>query len=547
MTWGRVKGGAELGRLVEKMIAGFDPIAPQNSTAALAEFETALGQHPGVYDAINKRVGLNDLTGLSIEVLATEPWITLSDSLNARVELVNRSDRSLEWGAKPNYRGRWFPHDHSIGIYSHERRIESITSPPWFLNGTIDEPVWLREKHGNLYVSSQSDLIDPTETEGGYTFYSSFLDVSGSRCHPSTPLTYKWVDRVAGERIRPVYVTPVASVIPKSDVLIATGGTQTITVEVEALTDSLTGQLSMTPPAGWIASRDSWPVNLAKRNERQVFTFSLKPESGAQPGATKFTFSGPKGKADRTLHEIDYPHIMPQVYYTPAEVKLVPLDVKTTAKRVGYVKGAGDDVPQAMEQLGVAVEFIEPSSAKLEELRKYDAIVTGIRAYNATKGMKELHPLLLQYVEEGGTLIVQYNTTPRFFSGASDFQIDPATLGPHPFTIGRGRVTVEEAPPTFIDPKHPLLTTPNTITAADFDGWVQERGLYFASDLSTDYTPLIAWNDPGEEPLNGALIVADHGKGRFIYTGISFFRQLPAGVGGAYRLWANMISPRTVK
>jgi LmbE family N-acetylglucosaminyl deacetylase len=547
MTWGRVKGGAELGRLVEKMIAGFDPIAPQNSTAALAEFETALGQHPGVYNAINKRVGLNDLTGLSIEVLATEPWITLSDSLNARVELVNRSDRRLEWGAKPNYRGEWFPHDHSIGIYSHERRIESITSPPWFLNGTIDEPVWLREKHGNLYVSSQSDLIDPTETEGGYTFYSSFLDASGSHCHPSTPLTYKWVDRVAGERIRPVYVTPVASVIPKSDVLIATGGTQTITVEVEALTDSLTGQLSMTPPPGWIASRDAWPVNLTKRNERQVFTFSLKPESGAQPGAAKFTFSGPKGKADRTLHEIDYPHIMPQVYYTPAEVKLVPLDVKTTAKRVGYVKGAGDDVPQAMEQLGVAVEFIEPASAKLEELRKYDAIVTGIRAYNATKGMKELHPLLLRYVEEGGTLIVQYNTTPRFFSGASDFQIDPATLGPHPFTIGRGRVTVEEAPPTFIEPKHPLLTTPNTITAADFDGWVQERGLYFASDLSTDYTPLIAWNDPGEEPLNGALIVADHGKGRFIYTGISFFRQLPAGVPGAYRLWANMISPREGK
>jgi hypothetical protein len=258
----------------------------------------------------------------------------------------------------------------------------------------------------------------------------------------------------------------------------------------------------------------------------------------------KFSFTGPKGTADRTLHEIDYPHIMPQVYYTPAEVKLVPLDVKTTAKRVGYVKGAGDDVPQAMEQLGVAVEFIEPSSAKLEELRKFDAIVTGIRAYNATKGMKELHPLLLQYVEEGGTLIVQYNTTPRFFSGASDFQIDPATLGPKPFSISRGRVTVEEAPPTFLAPKHALLNTPNKITAADFEGWVQERGLYFASDFGTNYTPLIAWNDPGEEPLNGALIVADHGKGRFIYTGISFFRQLPAGVGGAYRLWGNLISPR---
>jgi hypothetical protein len=236
------------------------------------------------------------------------------------------------------------------------------------------------------------------------------------------------------------------------------------------------------------------------------------------------------------------------VYYTPAEVKLVPLDVKTSAKRVGYVKGAGDEVPQAMEQLGVAVEFIEPTSAKLEELQKYDAIVTGIRAYNATKGMKELHPLLLQYVAEGGTLIVQYNTTPRFaVSGVEDFQIDPSTLGPHPFKITRDRVTVEEAPPTFLDPKHPLLTTPNTITAADFEGWVQERGLYFAGDLGDKYTPLIAWNDPGEQALTGGLITCDHGQGRFIYTGISFFRQLPAGVPGAYRLFANLISPRDPK
>ena len=261
----------------------------------------------------------------------------------------------------------------------------------------------------------------------------------------------------------------------------------------------------------------------------------------------ELTFTGPDhyGQSDRTLHEIDYPHIMPQVYYTPAEVKLVPLDVKTTAKTVGCIKGAGDEVPQAIEQLGVKVEIVDPATASLESLRNYDAIVTGIRAYNTTKGMKVLHPLLLQYVEQGGTLVVQYNTTPRFsVSGVEDFQIDPATLGPHPFKITRDRVTVEEAPPTFLDPKHPLLTTPNTITAKDFEGWVQERGLYFASELGDKYTPLIAWNDPGEEALDGGLITCEHGQGRFIYTGISFFRQLPAGVPGAYRLFANLISPR---
>jgi hypothetical protein len=146
-------------------------------------------------------------------------------------------------------------------------------------------------------------------------------------------------------------------------------------------------------------------------------------------------------------------------------------------------------------------------------------------------------------VEQGGTLVVQYNTTPRFFSGA-DFQIDPS-IGPMALHASAANASPwrKRRPPSSTR-KHPLLNTPNTITTADFEGWVQERGLYFASDLGTHYTPLIAWNDPGEDPLDGALIVADHGKGRFIYTGISFFRQLPAGVPGAYRLFANLISPR---
>jgi hypothetical protein len=426
--------------------------------------------------------------------------------------------------------------------------------------------------------------VEPV-TDNEAHFYYALSGEKGARVDDETHVMHKWVDRVAGERIRPVYITPVASVIPKNDVLIATGGPQTITVEVEALTDSLIGGLSVSLPEGWTISVEdsihtggipddftakaksfpsffqlqltttesgsystSVPVPLTMRDQRAAFIFEVIPQKNAQGGKVKFKFTGPKGTADRTLHEIDHPHIMPQVYYTPAEVKLVPLDVKTTAQRVGYVKGAGDEVPQALEQLGVVVEFIEPSTAKLEELKKYDAIVTGIRAYNATKGMKELHPLLLKYVEEGGTLIVQYNTTPRFaVSGVEDFQIDPSTLGPHPFKITRDRVTVEEAPPTFLDPKHPLLTTPNVITAADFEGWVQERGLYFAGDLGTNYTPLIAWNDPGEQPLTGGLITCDHGKGRFIYTGISFFRQLPAGVPGAYRLFANLISPRATK
>ena len=408
-----------------------------------------------------------------------------------------------------------------------------------------DEPFWLARPHKSLYDIERSGSIGFAVTEQLLTTAPHILLSGGSHVHPRVPFSYKWVDRVDGERIRPVYVTPVASVIPKTDVLIARGGPQEVVVEVEALTDSLAGQVNVTLPEGWATTKDLKTVNIAKRNERQRFIYQLIPGANAKAGAVKFDFSGPKGKADRTLHEIDYPHIMPQVYYTPAEVKLVPLDpavagqgVQCTAKTVGYIKGAGDDVPEALEQLGVKVDIVDPATATLESLKKYDAIVTGIRAYNTTKELKELNPVLMKYVEEGGTLVCQYNTR------SSDMVLPDSLFGPYPFKLTRDRVTVEEAPATFLQRDHPLLNFPNKISSTDFDGWVQERGLYFCGSLDEHYTPLIAWNDPGEQPLTGGLITCDWGKGRYVYTGISFFRQLPAGVPGAYRLFANLISSK---
>lgn len=555
MTWGRVKGHASTHDQIQAMISAFRPEHPERSILQLMTLQMNqrdLGPEKQDLDWIitkQKEIGFLRIScaGWSAQVTATTPTVTSKDSAMASMTVLARSAAGAQFIsiAPP----RDLVKKPSQTVFKALEPNQPVTVP-LLLDETpdIDQPFWLKEPHGTLYTIADPRRIGAATWSSYLTYEAWLMSAQNDDIGIEAPTYYKWVDRVAGERIRPVYVTPAASVIPKTEVLIARGGPQTITVEVEALTDSLTGQLNVTLPEGWATTKDLKLVNIAKRNDRQSFTYQLIPGTNAKADAVKFEFVGPKGKADRTLHEIDYPHIMPQVYYTPAEVKLVPLEITTTAKRVGYVKGAGDDVPQAMEQLGVVVEFIEPSAAKLEELKKYDAIVTGIRAYNATKGMKELHPLLLQYVEQGGTLIVQYNTTPRFsVSGVEDFQIDPATLGPHPFKITRDRVTVEEAPPTFLDPKHPLLTTPNAITAKDFEGWVQERGLYFAGELGDKYTPLIAWNDPGEQPLNGGLITCDHGQGRFIYTGISFFRQLPAGVPGAYRLFANLISPRTAR
>lgn len=545
MTWGRVKGGDEFAYRVAAMLEAYDPEQPARSAGVIEalslELEWEFSDEPLVRH-MKKELDqlIQHTTGTSIEVLADAHFFPIGTPIQLDLNAVLRqeADLSIAWPSLV------VDIDVPTGMELEEGQKRSVLREFGPVSGA-DEPFWLGNvRNGNLYNIDPPSLIGKPVLDTKLTNSVSFT-VARSTASVPFQAHYKWVDRVAGERIRPVYITPVASVIPKVNNLIALVGTQTIEVEVEALTDSLTGQLNITLPPGWGTTKDIKRVDIPKRNERQTFTFQLMPGEKAEAGAARFEFVGAKGKADRTLHEIDYPHIMPQVYYTPAEVKLVPLDVKTTAQRVGYVKGAGDDVPQAIQQLGVTVDFIEPATAQFDDLKNYDAIVTGIRAYNATKGMKELHPLLLRYVEEGGTLVVQYNTTPRFgLSGVTDFQIDPETFGPYPIKLTRERVTVEEAPPTFLDPKHPLLNTPNRITAADFDGWVQERGLYFAGERDPRYTAPIAWNDPGEDPLDGALIACDHGKGRFIYTGISFFRQLPAGVPGAYRLFANLISKK---
>lgn len=276
-----------------------------------------------------------------------------------------------------------------------------------------------------------------------------------------------------------------------------------------------------------------------KEGERLGASLKVVPRGATQRTLPYLRMEvGHTGPTNLTRRIIAYDHIPKRSWYTQATFRAVPIDIKVNAKRVGYIMGAGDDVPQALEQLGLTVDLIDPATATAQLLGNHDAIVVGIRAYNTDPAMKTLNPVLMDYVMQGGTVVAQYNTRSR------DMVLPDSLIGPYPFTITRDRVTVEEAPPTFLDPKNPLLNTPNKIGPSDFNDWVQERGLYFVGDLDPHYTPLIGWNDPGEEPVNGALITCDYGKGRYVYTGISFFRQLPAGVPGAYRLFANLISRR---
>jgi hypothetical protein len=237
----------------------------------------------------------------------------------------------------------------------------------------------------------------------------------------------------------------------------------------------------------------------------------------------------------RGLISIDYPHVPQEEMFPPAEARLVRIQLATRGTNIGYMMGSGDGIPEALRQVGYTVTLLGDDDVAATDLSAFHAIVAGVRAYNTRPRLLSLQPRLIDYVEKGGTLIVQYNTAERRLNDA---------LGPYPFSISRDRVSEETAAVTFLNPRHPLLTAPNRITQDDFSGWVQERGLYFANPWDPKYETVLAAHDAGEGDLAGGILYARHGRGVFIYTGLSWFRELPAGVPGAYRLFVNMVSAR---
>jgi hypothetical protein len=274
----------------------------------------------------------------------------------------------------------------------------------------------------------------------------------------------------------------------------------------------------------------------------QTLAFQVKPNGGLKdPGAAltgtlKITGTLENGTViDRSVQTINYLHIPTQTLAPLAVVKLTQFNLKRAFTRIGYIPGAGDEVPAALRQVGYEVTMLPDDVLAKGDLGKYEAIVVGVRAFNVNDALPRFHARLMEYVEKGGTLLVQYNTQNRIskVTGA---------MGPWPFNISQDRVTDETASVERLVPKHAIFNAPNKILESDFNNWVQERGLYFAGDWDAHYQPLIAMNDPGETPKKGALLVATSGKGTMIYTGLAFFRQLPAGVPGAFRLFANLLS-----
>jgi hypothetical protein len=349
---------------------------------------------------------------------------------------------------------------------------------------------------------------------------------------------YKWTDPVAGERYRPIEVTPAVLVNTEAKVLMfADAGAHPLRVRLKAGKGQVAGTLHLELPAGFTAQPASQPFHLDSKGAEQEVVFQIKPPAAATTvSAPLRVIAEVDGQRyGRGLVRIDYPHIPIQTLFPETVVTLCRFDLKKTRPRIGYIAGAGDDVPAALRQVGYDVTLLTEEALLHQPLSGYGAIILGVRAYNTNPRMPFYHQRLMEYVAGGGNLIAQYSTSNRLGKLT-------APMGPFPFEITTERVTDENAAVGRELPAHPILNRPNRITDADFAGWVQERGLYFAANFGDKYEAPLSMHDPDEPPRRGSVIVARHGKGAYIYTGLAFFRQLPAGVPGAYRLFANLIS-----
>ncbi|MCI1752482.1 MAG: PIG-L family deacetylase [Flavobacteriales bacterium] len=532
ITWARVNDAQEVQQDVTALIAAYDVSAPEKSVEALSQLAAAVDALPASRWKDHTRKLINglllDATGTVVEAIADAPQVVTGDSVKVALNIITRSASPVTVSGKTD--------------------VPLTNNTPWTMPVglkapvTPDQPYWLEQPHGNMFTVNDPALIGlpvtPTELQVGFALkFQGGATVTGK-----TPVIYRSVDRVKGELEQYCEVVPPVSLFASPYVFMVKDTNAMAHFGVEAFTDLPKAELICELVAGWDFKPARQALGSMKEGERLGATLNVVPQ-GAKNRALPYLRMDVDhaGPTNLTRRVIDYDHIPKRSWYTRATFCAVPIDVKVNAKRVGYIMGAGDDVPQALEQLGLTVDLIDPKTALPATLANYDAIVLGIRAYNTDNALKSLNPMLMDFVKNGGTLVVQYNTR------SSDMVLPDTLIGPYPFSITRDRVTVEEAPPTFLDPTNSLMNTPNKITPKDFDDWVQERGLYFLGNLDPRYTPLIDWNDPGEQPLNGALVTCDYGKGRYVYTGISFFRQLPAGVPGAYRLFANLISRRNAQ
>ncbi len=543
-TWQRVPNSQKVAQLLQKAYLNFKPTEPLASVPLLLEALTAMRQLPQDVLVAYKVKQLEEIilhcAGIWAEAVSPDYSLCNGDSLTVLAPALMRYE------SKASLRGIQLKIQTKTGLESHDFSVQKFVlnkiaaaNLKILLPTNLDNshPYWLKEKStpGMFEVQDQLQRGLPQNKPIFQVIYS--FDVQGVSIELVLPLLHKMTDPVDGEVYRQVSLAPAATLNFEQEAYTWPQNTErALKVTVKAHKKNAKGTFQLKFPQGWTASLTDLDFDIKEKFGEQIFTVRVKPPQKSSEGTIKaeLKLADHQGfEAAKSFTRIEYKHIPIQNLYPETETKInfEPIEVK--AKRIGYIKGAGDALPQAIEQLGCEVVMLEENQIKPEILAGFQAVVLGVRAFNTIDFLKFKAQILFDYVQNGGVMLVQYNT---------NFELVTQQIAPFSLKISRERVTEENAKVRFLEPKHKLLSSPNKITEADFEGWVQERGLYFPNEWAAEFTPILAMQDNNEPERKGALLVAKHGKGHFIYTGLSLFRQLPANVEGAYRLLANLIS-----
>ena len=531
-TWSRIVENSIIEQQIKLIQDSFDIDQPSNSINQLIKLRKLV---LNVKDEYWKRIKLQEINqlilhcaGVFLEATTLSSKKAVGDSLSFNLEFINRSNAKVIL-KKLSCNSLNFLKEYDLESENNQKHdIKSKVKIPNELN--ISQPYWLVEKPliGTCIVDDQLKIGKP-ENDPAASFIIH-VNINGEEIRYKRPLIFKWNDPVKGEQFKNWILAPkVTANISKKVMIFSNDRAKNIDIKLKSHSGFQSGKIDLLTPLGWqVTGPNDYELN--STDDEISITYEVKPLENAISGNFNIMLDGVKAKSFKS---IEYDHIPTQRWFPNAELELVKLDIDIPKRKIGYLMGAGDLVSDYLENIAYPVTALNANEINLEELNKYDVIITGVRFFNVEERAPYITPLLLEFVNQGGNLIVQYNTS---------YRLKTDNFSPFPLKISRDRVTEENAKVKFLKPNHKVLNSPNKVTKLDFENWVQERGLYFPNMWSKEYQPILSWNDTGEDAKDGSLLIAKYGKGYYTYTGISFFRQLPQGVSGAYRLLVNLIS-----
>ena len=535
-TWNRVKGGKTIGDLLSKIINQYNFTNPSASVPDLAKayalIQSLDENHWKVIKSLEIKKIIASCSGLYLEAVAQNQEETQGSIVKLKLEAINRSSVPMQLVSVttlPNLK-------EIIQNKDLKNNILQNVAIEMQLPETIDytQPYWLKESssEGMYTVSEQGNIGIPDVIRQVKVVFN--LQINGIFISFERTVVYKYNDDAKGEMYNYLDIIPeVTTSFVDKVMLFRDTKTKSVAVKIKAGKEGMKGDLQLELPKNWSVSPKSIPFNLDKKGTELTVYFEVSPPKLAEEVFVKsiaFIDNKPYNKEQII---IDYSHIAKQQVLKSAEAKFIRIDLKTNEEKIGYIMGTGDKVPNSLIQMGYKVTLLNPSEITPEKIENFDIIMTGIRAYNTVEALVNKQNILFDFVKSGKTMLVQYNTSNDILT---------PNIAPYFLKVSDDRVTDEKAEVRFLAPNHPVLNTPNTITQEDFKGWKQEQGLYYPNEFDKAFTPILSSNDKGETPKNGALLIAPYGKGYYIYTGLSFFRELPEGVAGSYKLLANMIS-----